>query len=367
MKQAWLFAAAMLVCLGAQGQMKGAGSSFAAPLYGGWGQSMAKTTQVRLDYESTGSSAGVKAAQDGSVDFGATDRPLSRAALDQAGLIQFPTAIGGVVVIINLPGIPTEKIKLDGTTLADLYSGRIKTWNAPALKALNPELNLPAIAVVPVFRSEGSGTSFVFTTYLSKLSAPFKTTFGATSNLVVPGGKGGKTSSDVAKLVRDSAGAIGYLDYANAIELGLPSVQLKNQWGRFIAAGPEALQLAMRAMNWEKLMIDQDPSFEMDLTDAGCPGCWPIVSATYVLIPVKGRTANSARVLEFFVHAIQQGDELAAKEGYVPLPTRAKNLVMLATRRWTATLEKSGASRPHRKAEEHRGPSLLASLEQVQR
>lgn len=363
MKKRWFLAGVLAFAFcNVHAQIKGAGSSFAATLYGSWGQAMAKTTQVKLDYDSTGSSAGVKAAQDGSVDFGASDRPLSRAALDQAGLVQFPTAIGGVVVVVNLPGTATDKIRLDGATLADIYLGRIKVWNDKTIKALNPDLELPATAITPMFRAEGSGTSFVFTSYLSKINPTFKSTYGATSNLTVPGGKGGKTSTDVSKLVRETVGAIGYLDYAYAIDLQLPLVQMKNQWGTLVKATPDSLQLAMRAVDWEKLLIDQDPSFEMDLTDAGCPGCWPIVSATYVLVPLKGRNGNSARVLEFFVQALQQGDESAAKEGYVPLPTRAKNIVQLSMRRWNATLEKSGASKPPRRSDHYQFTGLVAQL-----
>jgi len=302
--------------------------------------------------------------QDRNVDFGASDRPLSRATLEQAGLVQFPTAIGGVVLMTNIPGTTSDKIRLDGETLAGIYLGRIKQWNDPLLKALNPEVALPAIAIVPVFRAEGSGTSFVLTSYLSKLSPQFKSSVGVTSNLSVASGKGGKTSADVAKVVRETAGAIGYFDYAFAIDLGLPTAQMKNQWGKFVSASRESLQVAMRAADWEKLLIDQDPTFEMDLTDAACPGCWPIASATYILVPLTGRNGNSLRVLEFFEHALQQGDESATKEGYVPLPTRAKNVVALAMRRWYASLEKAGVGKPQRRSEDdHRSDTLaVASL-----
>lgn len=361
----WLAALAMVVTASAaQAQLKGAGSSFAASLYGSWSQAGVKGTSVKLDYEPSGSSAGVKAAQDRSADFGASDRPLTRAVLDEAGLVQFPTAIGGVVIMANLPGIPNEKIRLDGPSLADIYGGRIRQWDDKALQALNPELKLPAIAIVPVFRADGSGTSFVFTSYLSKQSPVFKSTVGVTSNMTAVNGKGGKTSAEVTKIIRATPGALGYLDYAYAIDVALPSVQLKNQWGKFVAVNPESLQLAMRAADWEKMLIDQDPSFEMDLTDAACPGCWPIASATYVLVPLKGRNINSARVLEFFELALQQGDEAASKEGYVPLPTRAKNMVSVAMRRWQTALDKAGAGKPQRRTEDEIAPKtvVFASL-----
>lgn len=344
----------------ANAQIKGAGSSFAANLYATWSQSASKSADGRIEYEAIGSTGGVKAAQDRSVDFGASDRPLSRAALDQGGLIQFPTAIGGVVLMSNVPGIASDKIKLDAETLAGIYLGHIKQWNDPLIKALNPDVTLPATAVVPVFRVDGSGTSFALTTYLSKASAAFKSAVGPTSNLNVPGGKAGKTSADLAKIVRETAGAIGYFDYAFAADLGLPTLQLKNQWGKFVSAGSESLQLAMRAADWEKLIIDQDPTFEMDLTDAGCPGCWPIATATYILVPLKGRNGNSFRVLEFFEQALQHGDESAIKEGYVPLPQRAKGVVSVAMRRWHSSLDKAGAGKPQRRTEDERASFAVA-------
>lgn len=344
----------------AQAQIKGAGSTFAANLYGNWSRVVAKASDLHVDYEPVGSGAGVKAAQERSADFGASDRPLSRAALDQAGLVQFPTAIGGVVLMTNLPDISAERLKLDGDTLAGIYLGRIRQWNDPAIKALNPELALPSTAIVPVFRADNSGTTYALTTYLSKVNATFKNSVGITSTLEPPRGKGGRTSADVAKLVREIPGAIGYADYAFAVDLGLPTVQLKNQWGKFVTAQIESLQLAMRAADWEKLTIDQDPTFEMDLTDAGCPGCWPIATATYVLVPLKGRNGNSFRVLEFFEQALQHGDETAAKEGYVPLPSRAKNAVAVAMRRWYSTLDKAGAGKPLRRTEDHQRSMAVA-------
>lgn len=341
--------ALFLVVSGAQAQIKGSGSTFAAQLYSSWSQSLTKTAVDRVDYEPTGSTAGVKAAVDRSADFGASDSPLSRTALDQSGLIQFPTAIGGVVILANLPGISSDKIRLDGSVLADMYAGRIKQWNDPALKALNPNLTLPAVPVVPIFRDAGSGTSNVFTTYLSKVNANFKASIGVTSNLKIASGKGGKTTADTTKLMQATPGGIVYVDYAYAIDLGLPTVQLKNQWGKFVNASPESLQLAMRAADWEKLVIDQNPTFEMDLTDAGCPGCWPITNVTYVLVSMKGKPDKNLIVLDFFENAFREGDAAAAKEGYVPLTSRAKSIISVSMRRWNDALEKAGGSKPKKR------------------
>jgi phosphate transport system substrate-binding protein len=345
-----LAGALVLAASSAQAQIKGAGSSFAANLYVAWSEQVAKAPDWRIEYEPSGSSAGVKAVQDRATDFGASDRPLSRAALDLAGLAQFPTAIGGVVPIVQLPGVPADKLRLDGATLAAIYLGQVRQWNDAALKALNPDLALPALPIVPMYRDEGSGTSYAFTSYLAKQSGAFRSSYGVTSDFSVPGGRGGRTSADVAQLVSRTAGAIGYVDYAYAAEHRLGMVAMKSSWGTFVPPTRASLQAAMRSISWERLLIDQDPTFDMDLTDVGCPGCWPITSATYVLVPLKGRATASVRVLEFFEQALQQGDETAARRGYVPLPARAKNLVSVAMRRWYATLEKSGAGKPQRHA-----------------
>lgn len=326
-------------------QIRGSGSTFAAQLYSSWSQTLTKSASDGVTYEPTGSTAGIKAIQDRSSDFGATDTPLTRAALDQSGLIQFPTAIGGVVILTNIPGIGSDKIKLDGSVLASIYAGQIKQWNDPALKALNPELALPALPIVPIFRDSGSGTSNVFTTYLSKVNPTFKTAIGVTSNLKIASGKGGKSSADMTKLLQSTVGSITYLDYAFAADLGLPMVQLKNQWGKFVNANIESMQLAMRAADWEKLQIDQNPTFEMDITDAGCPGCWPIANLTYVLVSVRGKSDKSVKVLDFFNQALQLGDTAATKEGYVPLPSRAKSVISQSMRRWYEALGKAGGYR----------------------
>jgi len=341
---------ALATAASASDQVKGAGSSFASNLYATWSQSTAVMKGARLDYEPVGSGNGIRAVQDRTVDFGATDKPLNRATLDQSGLAQFPTAIGGVVLLANVPGVPANKLLLDGPTLADIFDGRIRQWNAPALQALNPTLTLPASAITPVFRSDASGMSHVLTTYLSKVSLPFRQAIGPTATLSLPGGTPVHTSTEAAAAVRAQAGAIGYVDYSFANELHLPTVQMKNQWGTAVTASPASMQLSMRAADWEKLQIDQDPVFDLDLTDAGCPGCWPISNLTFVLVPIRGgRIGNSAEVLRLFEQALMIGDEAAEKEGYVPLPNRAKNAVALAMRRWNLALGRSSSGLPQRR------------------
>ena len=332
----------------AHAQIRGSGSTFATQLYSTWSQNFTKTAADRVDYEPSGSTAGIKGAQDRSFDFGATDSPLTRAALDQSGLIQFPTAIGGVVILVNVPGIQANLIKLDGNVLAGIYMGRIKQWSDPAIKALNPSLALPATAITAIYRDAGSGISGVFTGYLSKVNQDFRTSIGTTSNFKIAFGKGGKTTTEMTKLLQATPGSITYVDYAHAIDLGLPTVQMKNLWGNFVSANPDAMQLAMRAADWEKMQIDQNPTFEMDLTETGCPGCWPITTATYVLLSTKGKSDRSLKVLDFFNQALQLGDTTASKEGYVPLPSRAKSIIGLSMRRWYESMGRAGGAKNYK-------------------
>jgi phosphate transport system substrate-binding protein len=319
--------------------IKGAGSSFAFDLYQVWSEQYLRKQGRTLEYEPVGSSSGVKAIVDKTVDFGASDRPLTRDELQKHGLAQFPTAIGGVVLIASLPGVRSDMIVLDGATVADIYLGRIKKWNDPKLVALNPNLKLPDSAIIPVFRSDGSGTSYAFTSYLAKTSPEWKQAIGATSQLTVTGGRGLKGNKAIAENVQATAGTLGYVEFSYAEDLKLPTIRLKNKFGDTVSATPDAFQQAMRAADWEIMMISPDPTFELDLIDVGCPRCWPISSPTYVLVPVRPKNpATSIRVLDFFQQALNEGDQLATSESYVPLPSRAKNLVKVSMRRWYLAL-----------------------------
>jgi phosphate transport system substrate-binding protein len=332
-------------------RIKGAGSTFAAALYSDWGDQFAKQLRVEISYSPVGSSNGIKRIFDRSVDFGASDRPLNRKDLEVNGLAQFPSAVGAVVLLANVTGIASEKIRLDGAVLAGIYSGAIKNWNHPAIVALNPDLRLPQLPIVPVFRSDGSGTSYVFTSYLSKVSSEFRSQVGTTANLSVVGGKGAASNREIAVAVRSTPGALGYTDFSFTSEVGIGTVQIKNQWGTYISATTKSLQDAVRMADWEMLLIDQEPTFELDLSDAPCPSCWPITSVTYVLVPLKTGHGNSSAVLDLFEMALSEGDTNAAANGYVPLPSRAKSVVKLSMRRWQATLERNGAGKSQRRSE----------------
>jgi phosphate transport system substrate-binding protein len=194
------------------------------------------------------------------------------------------------------------------------------------------------------------------------VSTQFKNIVGPTSNLNLAHGKGGTTAADMEAIIRGTPGAIGYFDYAFTFDLSLATVALKNRWGNFVAANAESVQLAMRAADWERLVIDQDPTFELDLTDTGCPGCWPMTSTTYVLVPLKGRVSNSMKVLEFFQHSLRQGDEIAIKEGHVPLPTRAKSLIGVAMSRWYSVLEKASPGKSRQRSANDQTDTSTAAL-----
>lgn len=339
MKLLFSFALCLAVtcaCASAQ-ELRGSGSTLAADLYDAWAQRF-NSTNVQLRYESVGSASGLKRVIAHEVDFAATDKPLGRSELDTSALLQLPAAVGAVVVAVNLPGIPSSQLQLDGPTLAGLYLGSIPSWNHPAIAALNPGLHLPALPVTPVMRAAGSGTAFVFAQYLSKMSPEFAAHAGAAAakSKVV------QSNRDAVQAVGTVAGALAYLDYSYALAQGLPMVSLHNRWGSLVHPSAQSIQDAMRLADWEKLVIDQKPTFAVDLTDAACPSCWPISTLTYVVLPVHGH--NSERVLEFFQHALDEGDGPAQHAGYVPLPSRAKWRVKLSIRKWLEDMPRGKAS-----------------------
>jgi phosphate transport system substrate-binding protein len=331
-----LFALAFALALPvahASDELSGAGSSFAAPLYVALNEKLGKPKQFQLAYEAVGSSEGVKRVSEKKVDFGASDRAMTRKELAERGLLQFPTAIGGVVITANLPGVAVANIKLDGAVLGDLFMGRIARWNDARLTALNPGLALPNLPVQPVFRDEGSGTSYLFTSYLAKAHAPWKDSIGATSNLKLQAGVGVKGNGGVVKAVQATPGAVGYLEYGYAQDNKFPTMQLKNAFGTTLAAEAATIEAAVRAADWELLFIDSAPTFEIDTINVGCPRCWPIVGLTYVIVPRRfADPAKGPAFTRFMDALLDDGDALAKEENYVPLPSRAKNLVRVTMR-----------------------------------
>ena len=336
-------AAAFLTALSAMAtgalaaDVTGAGASFPAPLYTRWAADYNKATGHRINYQSVGSSAGLKQIEAKTVDFGASDAPLVDAALQEKGLIQFPTVIGGIVPIVNVQGLAPGQLKLDGKLLGDIYLGRITLWNDPAIAALNPGLTLPATAIAVVRRADGSGTSFGFTHYLSKVNADWKAKVGEGTAVNWPTGLGGKGNEGVAAFVARLDGAIGYVEYAYAKRNKLAHAQLQNRAGKFVQPSEASFKAAAAGAEWEK-------SFHQILTDQPGDESWPITSATFILMhKTQEKPAQAAAALDFFAWAYKNGDAQASSLDYVAMPQSVKEIVMKS---WQSLTDVSGKPLP---------------------
>ncbi len=299
----------------------GAGATFPFPIYAKWASVYKGSSGVGLNYQSIGSGGGIAQIKAKTVTFGATDAPLTKAQLDAAGLAQFPTVIGGVVPVINVKGIAAGQLVLDGATLAAIYQGKISRWDDAAIKKLNPGLNLPSQAIAVVHRSDGSGTSFIFTTFLSRISADWKANVGAATSVDWPVGIGAKGNEGVAGNVAQTAGAIGYVEYAYAKQNHLTSIKMINKAGKTVAPTVDAFRAAASGADWAGAANN---GFYIILVDQGGDASWPITATTYILVykqPVD--PAATAEVLKFFKWAYANGDELALGLDYVPLPDSA--------------------------------------------
>jgi phosphate transport system substrate-binding protein len=316
--------AALCVVGAAQAQsITGAGSTFAAPIYAKWGAAAQASTGVSLNYQAIGSGAGQTQVFNRTVDFGASDAPVKPADLTAHQLIQFPTVMGGVVAIVNIPGIASNKLKLDGATLADIYLGNITEWNDPAIKALNPGLTLPKLDIAPVYRADGSGTTYVFTDYLSLVNPTWKKEVGTGKSVKWPSGSGAKGSDGVSGTVRNIRGGIGYVESAYASNNSLTTTLLKNKDGKFVAPTMAAYQATAKNADWTSAA-----NFAVDLNNEPGATSWPIESATFVLLPTnpKSKTQSDA-VQKLFDWGFKNGDALAAQLQYVPLPASVKKAV----------------------------------------
>lgn len=305
----------------AQQEATGAGASFPAPLYAKWAADYYKETGVKINYQSVGSSAGLKQIEAKTVDFGASDEPLKDADLQAKGLVQFPTVIGGIVPVVNIKGIEPGQLKLDGQVLGDIYLGKVTRWNDPAIAALNPGLNLPDAKISPVRRADGSGTTFGFTNYLSKVNAEWKSKVGEGKAVNWPTGAGGKGNEGVAAFVGRLANSIGYVEYAYVKQNKLTYVQLKNQEGKFVAPSDESFKAAAAGANWGQ-------SFYQILTDQPGQAAWPITSATFILMnKTQDKPAQAQTSLKFFEWAYKAGDQTASQLDYVPMPDSVKDVI----------------------------------------
>ena len=305
------------------GDISGAGATFPYPIYAKWADAYNKKTGIKLNYQSIGSGGGIKQIKAKTVDFGASDAPLKAEELDQAGLMQFPMIIGGVVPVVNLPGIKAGEIKLSPAVMADLYLGKIKKWNDKAIADLNPGVNLPSTAVSVVHRSDGSGTTWIFTNYLTKVSKSWADKVGNDKAVQWPAGLGGKGNEGVAAFVGKVEGSIGYVEYAYALQNKMTSVLLKNHDGNFVAPTAENFQAAAAGADWAHA-----EGYYMVLTDQPGADSWPITGASFILMYKKQANGQQAKeVLKFFDWCYRNGSEPALTLDYVPMPASVVKMV----------------------------------------
>lgn len=313
----------------------GAGASFPAPLYSKWAADYNKATGVKINYQSVGSGAGIRQIDAKTVDFGASDMPLKDDELAKKGQLQFPTVIGGVVPVVNIQGIAPGQLKLNGQVLGDIYLGKVAKWNDAAIKALNPSLNLPDAAIAPVRRADGSGTTFIFTNYLSKVNTEWKTKVGEGTAVNWPTGAGGKGNEGVAAFVGRLPNSIGYVEYAYVKQNKMTYAQMQNKAGNFVSPDDTAFKAAAAGADWAK-------SFYQILTEQPGKDSWPMTGATFILMhKVQDKPAQAAATLKFFSWAYKNGDKTADEMDYVPMPASVKTAI---EKSWSEIKDASGHS-----------------------
>ena len=329
------FAAFAFAGIASAQDVTGAGATFPAPLYAKWASDYNKATGVRINYQSVGSGAGIRQIDAKTVAFGASDMPLKDDELARKGQVQFPTVIGGVVPVVNIKGIAPGQLRLNGQVLGDIYLGKITKWNDAALKALNPSLALPDAAIAPVRRADGSGTSFLFTNYLSKVNADWKAKVGEGTAVNWPTGAGGKGNEGVAAFVGRLPNSIGYVEYAYVKQNKMTYALMQNAAGQFVAPDDTAFKAAAAGAEWSK-------SFYQILTNQPGAQSWPLTGATFILMhKVQDKPAEAATTLKFFEWAYKNGDKTADDLDYVPMPAAVKAQV---EKLWVAEI-KDGAGK----------------------
>src|SRR5438105_4734941 len=317
-----LIGATLAVAGLAQAQdVTGAGASFPAPVYAKWAADYNKATGVKINYQSVGSGAGIKQIDAKTVDFGASDMPQKDEDLAKKGEIQFPTVIGGVIPVVNIKGIAPGQIHLTGQVLGDIYLGKVSRWSDPAIKALNPSLGLPDAPIAVVHRADGSGTTFIFTNYLSKVNADWKAKVGDGTAVNWPTGAGGKGNEGVAAFVGRLPNSIGYVEYAYVKQNKMTYTQLQNAAGHFVSPDDKAFKAAAAGADWSK-------SFYQILTNQPGNDSWPITGATFILMhKAQDKPAQGAQVLKFFDWAYRNADKTAEDLDYVPMPASVKQQI----------------------------------------
>ncbi len=336
-KLALAVSSAVLFAAGAQAaDITGAGASFPAPIYAKWADAYQKATGNRVNYQSIGSSGGIRQITAKTVDFGASDMPLKPEALQKDGLQQFPTVVGGVVPVVNLQGIKPGDLKFSGKLLADIYQGKITKWNDKAIAELNPGVALPDQDIGVVRRADGSGTTFVFTNYLSKVSPEWKEKIGEGTAVQWPVGLGGKGNEGVSAFVQRLPGSIGYVEYAYAKQNKLAHAIMQNKDGEFVEPSEASFAAAAEGADWSK------SAFYEILTEQPGKKAWPITSATFILMHSKqDKPAQALEALKFFDWAYANGGKMASELDYVPLPQATIDLIRKS---WGQIKDGAGAS-----------------------
>jgi phosphate transport system substrate-binding protein len=324
--------AAVTTMTATAGDISGAGATFPYPIYAKWADAYKKATNVGLNYQSIGSGGGIKQIQANTVTFGASDMPLTADALKKDDLIQFPTVMGGIVPVVNIEGIKSGDLTIDGPTLAKIYLGEIKKWDDPAIKKLNPNAKLPSQAIAVVHRSDGSGTTFIFTNYLIKVSADWKSKVGNNTSVEWPVGIGAKGNEGVANNVTQAQGSIGYVETAYAKQNNLTTMKMVNKDGQTVAPTPDAIQAAAANADWVGT-----PGFYVLLTDQTGKASWPIAGATFILVHKKVQDAAAAQeALKFFDWAYANGGKMASDLDYIPMPA---NVVTAIKKVWASEVK----------------------------
>jgi phosphate transport system substrate-binding protein len=317
-----------------QVSITGAGASFPNPLYQKWGEGARQGAGIQLNYQSVGSGAGQAQIRNRTVDFGASDAPMTAEQLSEANLLQFPSTMGSIVAIVNIPGVADDKLRLTGELISDIYLGKITKWNDPRIVEMNSDVALPNLTIAPVYRADGSGTTFVWVSYLSAVSDAFKKTVGIGTSVRWPAGTGARGNEGVAGTVRNVRGAIGYVEYAYAHSNNLVATQLRNKAGNFVTPSTESFQAAAANADWSV------PGFAASLVDTHGAASWPIVTPTFILLPKNPDDAARAQgVMRFFDWAYRDGDATASSLDYIPLPPAVEDAVRAA---WTAQVRVGG-------------------------
>lgn len=325
-----LIAAVAVTAANAGDKINGAGASFPAPLYYDWAYNYGKDTKTRINYQSIGSGGGIKQISKRIVDFGASDKPLKTNKLNKDKLLQFPAVIGSIVVAHNVPGVKDEELKLKNSVVADIFAGKITKWNDPAIAADNEGVNLPNEEIITVHRSDGSGTTYNFTYYLSGSSDNWKENFGTGKAIDWANGIGGKGNEGVANLVKQTPYAMGYIENAYKEKNNLAAAQLQTASGKWVTAREENFKAAAKYASWTK----EDNFYAMLALQPGDTS-YPVVAATFILLPVEKPDMNK-KVIKFYDYAFKNGDAAAKKLGYIPLPEETKNMIR---EYWSATIK----------------------------